>query len=653
MSSYNGEKYRKHINARDIADRLLLNFDINEVLLWPPNLFALTSSILSLTSAYQLVISPPRGKGWPPKAKEISEWFIDLDSKAKHWLEEIKTRWHIDKAAGKSENVEDVFSAERMEAALSQSISTGDEILQQLLLSQTEISWGDFVRSAGKAWTKNLVDLDPDVCQLINGENVAADAEAERARVLLNVIAKKTPVSVLACWLVLYPLLGEETSVSHLMCNTLAVDDPNLNKCWSAAQAIITLHAIADEACIGWGIHLGGTPEERTRFGGNALEFAERMLLKDGTMSTIGNERCRVLPKRHNPNVGITLRSLSSNLAFHRSSIDVVWRQDTGSPLSKKLNEKMPLNPSPEKMPIIISALLLPWPMQIRTSDFKPYREHKDGKSLPIELDQTKYDFFFYAPDPKKPGFTPDDVTEMVDAAERDCDQVSMLIMPESAIPQESMFVLEATLAYRARRDPRHAVSVIIAGVRDEPPGSTFARNAVQCRTIVAPPLASSFTYTEVQDGDRTSADRVQYKHHRWKLNDSQIRQYGLSAVLDTSKEWWEAIKVERRRVTFINLGDKLTVCPLICEDLARQDPISDLIRHVGPTLVVTILMDGPQKTDRWSSRYAGVLSEDPGSAVLTLSCYGMVRRWNSPYRQMSNVVALWNDGGGPAENSN
>src|SRR5687768_17746605 len=37
----------------------------------------------------------------------------------------------------------------------------------------------------------------------------------------------------------------------------------------------------------------------------------------------------------------------------------------------------------------------------------------------------------------------------------------------------------------------------------------------------------------------------------------------------------------------------------LICEDLARQDPIAELVRHVGPTLVVTILMDGPQLKNR------------------------------------------------------
>jgi hypothetical protein len=226
-----------------------------------------------------------------------------------------------------------------------------------------------------------------------------------------------------------------------------------------------------------------------------------------------------------------------------------------------------------------------------------------------------------------------------------------MLIMPESAINTENLAVLEKLLSERAA-DKKPSVSVLITGVREEPDGATFVRNAVYCRTIRKEKegfLRNKFTYEEGKRFDNGQGDRTkQYKHHRWKLDESQVRQYGLSTVLDTSKEWWEAIKVQRRRVSFVNLGNRLTICPLICEDLARQDPIADLIRHVGPNLVVTILMDGPQKADRWSARYAGVLSEDPGSAVITLSSYGMVRRWSSPYRQLSSVVALWNDGKSP-----
>jgi hypothetical protein len=82
----------------------------------------------------------------------------------------------------------------------------------------------------------------------------------------------------------------------------------------------------------------------------------------------------------------------------------------------------------------------------------------------------------------------------------------------------------------------------------------------------------------------------------------------------------------------------------VVCEDLARIDEVADLLRVVGPTLVVTILLDGPQLASRWTARYASVLADDPGSAVLTLSSYGMVQRSWREGQSPSSVVALWKD---------
>ncbi|HEX6045694.1 MAG TPA: hypothetical protein VFZ22_14475, partial [Pyrinomonadaceae bacterium] len=137
-----------------------------------------------------------------------------------------------------------------------------------------------------------------------------------------------------------------------------------------------------------------------------------------------------------------------------------------------------------------------------------------------------------------------------------------------------------------------------------------------------------------------------QYKHHRWQLDRTQIRRYGLSSILSPDITWWESIKIPKRRVSFLNVGDRMTISHLICEDLARQDPIAELVRQVGPTLVVSILMDGPQLKSRWSARYATVLSDDPGSSVITLTSLGMVKRHISEYGAMSRVVALWNESG-------
>ncbi len=71
---------------------------------------------------------------------------------------------------------------------------------------------------------------------------------------------------------------------------------------------------------------------------------------------------------------------------------------------------------------------------------------------------------------------------------------------------------------------------------------------------------------------------------------------------------------------------------------------MAQLLRAVGPTLVMTLLLDGPQLGNRWTSRYAGVLADDPGSAVLTLTAAGMTARSRPGGRPASPVVAMWKD---------
>jgi hypothetical protein len=52
----------------------------------------------------------------------------------------------------------------------------------------------------------------------------------------------------------------------------------------------------------------------------------------------------------------------------------------------------------------------------------------------------------------------------------------------------------------------------------------------------------------------------------------------------------------------------------------------------------------GPQLTSRWAARYASVLADDPGSAVLTLTSFGMAQRSRPHDRDPSRVLALWKD---------
>jgi hypothetical protein len=135
-----------------------------------------------------------------------------------------------------------------------------------------------------------------------------------------------------------------------------------------------------------------------------------------------------------------------------------------------------------------------------------------------------------------------------------------------------------------------------------------------------------------------------QNKHHRWFLDESQINQYHLAGALHPSVRWWEAMEVPRRSLQFVELSEGLTVVAVVCEDLARLDEVAELLRDVGPSLVVTILLDGPQLASRWTARYASVLADDPGTAVLTLTASGMVQRSRPIGAPPSSVVALWKD---------
>ena len=135
-----------------------------------------------------------------------------------------------------------------------------------------------------------------------------------------------------------------------------------------------------------------------------------------------------------------------------------------------------------------------------------------------------------------------------------------------------------------------------------------------------------------------------QNKHHRWSFDKDQLYEYHLGGALHPHVRWWEATDLPRRKVNIVEFGDELTLISLVCEDLALIDDVSRIVRAVGPTIVITPLLDGPQLTTRWSARYASFMADDPGSAVLTLSSHGMVQRSRPHGHEASKVVGLWKD---------
>src|SRR5262245_16432989 len=204
--------------------------------------------------------------------------------------------------------------------------------------------------------------------------------------------------------------------------------------------------------------------------------------------------------------------------------------------------------------------------------------------------------------------------------------------MPEGAVDEGELDELEALLH-------RHGVISLSTGVRrgsahpGAPPGNWVHIGMNPRLEKGALPGEQGAPWFHVH----------QRKHHRWSLNESQISQYHLGGVLHPSVRWWEAMDVPRRAIEFVEVAE-LTLVSLVCEDLAQHDDIAELVRSVGPTVVFAVLLDGPQLKSRWTARYASVLADDPGSAVLTLTSFGMVQRSRSRNRDVAPIIALSRD---------
>jgi hypothetical protein len=392
------------------------------------------------------------------------------------------------------------------------------------------------------------------------------------------------------------PLLTQEWEI---LCEAAGIPLSDLSEArnWRLCQALLTLHAIADEACAGLGVALDASDADGLLYRARGRE----LLARTGSLARLPTHLIRVLPKIRTPPNGSSVRSLSRYAAVHVPGVEARWYKVPGTRSGRSL--------------MTSTALLLPWPLRVRESDFRPV-----AGPLP-ELANEPFGFFEFAPSER---LDLDLVDRMLAAALDEVDTVNAVILPESAVDVGEIDGLEALLS-------RHGVTGLIAGVRGRPeqPGQ-FPRNWVHIG------VSTGEVWVHIR----------QRKHHRWSLDESQIHQYHLGGALHPHIRWWEAMEVPRRSVQFVEIGDGATLVSLVCEDLAQIDDVASVIRSVGPMIVVTPVLDGPQLSSRWAARYASVLADDPGSAVLTLTSFGMAQRSRPPGQNPSAVVALWKDPG-------
>ncbi|HEX8894746.1 MAG TPA: hypothetical protein VF783_15565, partial [Terriglobales bacterium] len=378
---------------------------------------------------------------------------------------------------------------------------------------------------------------------------------------------------------------------------------------WRMCEALLTLHAIADEACAGLGAALDCSDRNGCLYRARGRE----LLARTGSLSRIHTHRLRVLPKVRTPANGTSWRSFSRYACVVRPGVEATWhrmpiRRGGTGPRSRHAN-----------------LLLLPWPLRVRESDFRPIEDSVQ------RLSREPYGLFEFAPSER---LDLDLMSRLITAARDEVDSVDVVILPESAVDESEINDLEAVLA-------RDGVGMLITGVRQESPKTgRLPGNWVHIGFDPSLEKGRPFQISEAEEWFHVR----QNKHHRWSLEERQINQYHLGGALHPYVRWWERTDVPRRAVQLMELGDELTLVSLVCEDLAENDNVAEIIRAVGPTVVVTPLLDGPQLGSRWAARYASVLADDPGSAVLTLTSFGMVQRSRPHGRDFVPAVALWKD---------
>lgn len=390
------------------------------------------------------------------------------------------------------------------------------------------------------------------------------------------------------------PLVAQEWEVVRSALDT-PLREVASGQAWRICEALLTLHAIADDSCAGVasGTH---APEVGILMRAQMSE----LLARTGSLARIDPAVARVLPKYRTPYGGITPRSISRYLSLSRPAVNYDVNKVTTAPRDASRRA--------------LNVLLLPWPLRVSADDFRPLPDSIHERTI------EPFGFFEFSPsEPLEVSL----VDALLSSAGEHVDRVDVVVLPESSVPRHDVAELEAVLSH-------HGVTMVIAGVRDGPSaGSRFASNWVHFGASV----------------DGQWWHYRQDKHHRWSLDRNQIEQYHLEAVLDPRVRWWEGIEINRRSLEIIERDDGHTIAALVCEDLAQMDDVVELLRVVGPTMVVALLLDGPQLASRWTARYASMLADDPGSAVLTLTSYGMVANAWRKDRPPSSVVALWKDG--------
>ncbi|MBL4906280.1 MAG: hypothetical protein JKX94_02425 [Sneathiella sp.] len=375
---------------------------------------------------------------------------------------------------------------------------------------------------------------------------------------------------------------------------------------WKAA---ISLLIIADEACAGVGL----TANEDYWV---AFFFYDRYTKSFGLDDKDGHKAERpspsltlicsddvacILPKLRISDVGCTLRNLSKNLSYNpgAGTVRCHWQQPNAKPASDDSG--------------FLKILLCPLPLEIDHTCFYPDSATKDVKDKwgNFILEQKWLN--------NENAVCIEIEKALISAKEIDGGQtVSAVMLPEYSITY-NLFVK------------------ICKSLKLIEPGLEFliAGSSTNCEQEKGNFVLTAAWYDEGETYILTS----RRKHHRWKLDRQQLKSYGIETKLPPNKDWWEKHDIRQRELHFFQFRENSVFTSLICEDLARSDPCHEILRSVGPNLMFALLMDGPQLSVRWPGRYTATLTDDPGTSILTLTSFGLVKRANEVVKKEDEIL--------------
>lgn len=429
------------------------------------------------------------------------------------------------------------------------------------------------------------------------------------------------------------------------VCSAYNQDRTSLPAWWKDA---VVLAAYADETCLHVG-HAGsaGTAviadwvqqvvvaNANAAINGTATAGAshrDQVSISEGPFSiclAASEDMFCVQPKARTPDIGCTIRSMSQNLSLMPPTgvLQTGWRMVPSDTLGP-----------PDKTPF--SCLFIPYPYKIDPTSFAVLKGGAQWSWFKVDQD------WLPRGDAEEAKFLTF-VGRLLEEASTTPggERINAIIFPEYALTWKLHEKLVAFIQKKSDEEAKRKAGRVYGSIEFVISGASSNCDEKEGNFVLTTQLV------DVVNGavrKKTAVHTSRNKHHRWQITPQQILEYDLKPGFNNGKgddllpAYWERVGIPRRRLNTHQFRDQSVLTTLICEDLARAEPVHKYVRAVGPNIIFVLLMDGCQIEQRWPARYAMGLSEDPGSAVVTLTSRALVARSNAKRRRDGDTNPKW-----------